>query len=376
MGLVKVQSIRNKLRLQVPSQTAREIGKRHIYLGLSDNERNKEIADERAKTLEYDILHNCIDYSLDRYTKGLIIKKQPNAKEKRQYQDLISLSKDYLENKRLSAKSSTYNNEKYLIDFLGRCPKTQVKDFLFIRKWLLENSTPLMTKKILAVCSRICKFSIKKGVLIDNPFDGLGNELKVKRKANEEKIQPYSLEEMNEVISYLKENYPKVAGFIEFLFLTGCRPSEAVALKWSDYKPDKKTLSINKAITFSQDKYNFEDSTKTGKDRVFPVGDRLENLLDRLKANSDGDYIVGRMGTYFKYGSFSNKPWRGIQKRMVEDGIVNQIRSLYQCRHTFGSLSEKQGIPISDIAYLMGNSIEVCMAHYIHHSRVVQLPKF
>jgi integrase len=69
-------------------------------------------------------------------------------------------------------------------------------------------------------------------------------------------------------------------------FLTGVRPGEASALRWSDYDPSAKPLGklkVSRAYSSSKRK---EKGTKTGRIRIVPVLPHLASMLERWR--SDG----------------------------------------------------------------------------------------
>ena len=77
--------------------------------------------------------------------------------------------------------------------------------------------------------------------------------------------------------------YHHYADLIEFLFLTAARTGEAVALFRSDIDFEKGVIHIRKTIAYVRGKPDPRDTTKTGKNREFPIEDpALEKLLRRV----------------------------------------------------------------------------------------------
>ena len=75
-------------------------------------------------------------------------------------------------------------------------------------------------------------------------------------------------------------NHSYYAPMVEFLALTGCRPSECHALVWSDIKNknDKTFIRFNKAFTAGISMPH----TKTREVRLFPCNQQLNELLDKI----------------------------------------------------------------------------------------------
>ncbi len=79
--------------------------------------------------------------------------------------------------------------------------------------------------------SACCKWAKKSGLIEADPFYGMASEIKLKKVSNEEvEIDPFSREERDRIIAAFKGNryYKRYAPLVEFLFLNGCRPSEAL----------------------------------------------------------------------------------------------------------------------------------------------------
>jgi integrase len=58
-------------------------------------------------------------------------------------------------------------------------------------------------------------------------------------------------------------NYGFYAKFIEFLFLTGCRPSEGVALQWKHLSQDCCSIHFKQAVVISEDGLVCKEGLKT-----------------------------------------------------------------------------------------------------------------
>ena len=100
------------------------------------------------------------------------------------------------------------------------------------------------------------------GIITNNPC-----ELVIMPKRNVEKqretAKTYSKEQLERLFDYLETKdsfyrscYDKT--LLRFLFFSGCRISEALALNWSDIDFTEKTVTINK--TLSQTKYGYKIS--------------------------------------------------------------------------------------------------------------------
>ena len=88
----------------------------------------------------------------------------------------------------------------------------------------------------------------------------------------------------------------------------------------------------------------------------------------------------GRASEAFVFVSRNDKPVddRMFQRRVFKPRLKElEIgeRDLYACRHTFATRAVRQGMKPHEVAYLMGDSVNVVLANYFHNDqRPVRLP--
>lgn len=113
--------------------------------------------------------------------------------------------------------------------------------------------------------SACCKWA-KKSELLDiaNPFEGMAAEVKVKKAGTEEdEVFPFTREERDRIIHAFVEDhyYRRYAPLIQFLFFTGCRPSEALALQWKHI--NRSTITFERAVVYDGEGLVLKDGLKT-----------------------------------------------------------------------------------------------------------------
>lgn len=104
-----------------------------------------------------------------------------------------------------------------------------------IRDWLVANKPANSAKRILTQINACCDWAVKSQLIESNPFVGMAADIRVPKGESEDTdINPFSLEERDRIIEGFRSDrhYKHYAPLIEFLFMTGCRPSEGVALQW------------------------------------------------------------------------------------------------------------------------------------------------
>lgn len=131
---------------------------------------------------------------------------------------------------------------------------------------------------------------------------------------------------------------PVIAAYIQALLLTGARPGELLALKWSDINARWKSLTI-------RDK----DESKGGKDgtRTIPLTPYVHHLLAGLPRRTEWVFSSDTL----------NQPIHSPRHRMGDVARVAGIDglSLHGLRRSYGSLSEWLELPAGVVAQIQGH---------------------
>jgi integrase len=198
-----------------------------------------------------------------------------------------------------------------------------------------------------------CIWAVDFGLIEYNPFE----KLKIKAKKPPTDIQPFTEEERKQIIAAFKEKESFYAPLIEFLFLTGCRPSEAIALRWRHIDAGLARITFCEARV-----YGITKGTKTNKSRIFPINPKLRSLLNAIKPRiTRGDDLVfpSKNGLGIDEHNLVRRQWNGTLKEL---GITR--RPLYNCRYTFISNCLGKGIQVQQVAAWVGNSSNTIWEHY------------
>lgn len=106
----------------------------------------------------------------------------------------------------------------------------------------------------------------------ENPFEDMAGDIKIPKGEKEETdINAFTQEERDRIILAFKESryYKYYAPLIEFLFMTGCRPSEAVALQWKHISSDFRFIRFEQAVVVSESGLVCKKGLKTRRSAVF-----------------------------------------------------------------------------------------------------------
>jgi hypothetical protein len=145
--------------------------------------------------------------------------------------------------------------------------------------------------------------------------------------------------------------------FVGTLFLTGMRPSEAVALRVADMDLNRKVLRISKSRNLKE-----EAATKTSaSDRTIPIGPGVIELLRPLvDKRARTDYLF----TNLHGGPIDQAEWPKDHWHRCLEGLDLRHRKFYATRHTFISLALTAGANLFAIAEYCGTSVQMIQQSY------------
>ncbi|WP_239113097.1 site-specific integrase [Halomicronema sp. CCY15110] len=385
-GSVKVINSNNRLQLRF-----RYAGKRHyLSMGLPDTTINRKAAEAKARQIELDIVSGNFDETLDKYKpQSALSTAEKITPEITPEVSLKELWEAFLEFKRPQCSENTmkYTYGVYT-GYLEKLPTHSLKEASQIRDHVLQTVPLNSAKRFITRLSACCKFAMKSGLADQNPFDGMAAEIKLPKASGEEgftEIDPFSIEERDAILQALRSNQfcsPKsahkhsyYAPLIEFLFATGCRPSEAVVLQWKHVTEDFSQILFEQALINTDGGRKIRKGLKTQERRRFPCNAKLQELLKSIKpeeASSDAWVFPSPKKEPIDLNNFRNRTWKKVLK-----GLGIEYRKIYQTRHTFITHALETGkLDAKDVARLVGNSPEVIYQHYAGNKRELVVPEF
>ena len=241
---------------------------------------------------------------------------------------------------------------KRIIDCFGdrRIKDIKARDVeLFLRSLTYSQKTVSGHRCVL---NMIFNFAVLRGYLEQNPV----TYIKTPRGLSKTKRELPTTQELRIV----SEHYSGFDLLPFFLLYTGCRKSEALAIRREDIDFENKIIKIRHHVIHDGNKPVYEDVVKT--EAAF----RDIILLDRLAAaipkkfngflfsmNGDGKKPLSK-GAY-------DKRWKSYCKRYDIDITAHQLR------HGYATMLFEAGIDIKDTQELMGHSdIGLTRAVYTH----------
>ena len=240
------------------------------------------------------------------------------------------------------------------------------RDAIAVRDFLVQTKPPRLARRILTQLAAACRWGMESGLMETNPFEGMARSVPNRGADEDAEINPFTPQEKQAVIAAFEAHpvYSFYAPLVKFLFATGCRPSEAIALEWGDLKGDKLTLQR----THSEGETS--PRLKTQKKRTILLNqEAIAAITFRATVSpkkSVNDLIFpSPEGKILDWHNFANRPWREILNALP--GI--EYRNPKQTRHTFITERVLAGDSPVNIARYCGNSPTTIYRNYLGASR-------
>jgi integrase len=372
---ISILNDRGKIRLKYLYGDKHEF----ISLGLDYTPENLKIAQAKANQIQSDIIFNHYE-GKEKY--------QINGKKKASPLFNLSQILDYYVQSK-QHDNTTINSVKILQSWLQRSPEKfltveNLSDWVnYLRKDIprLDNENKGYSDAYISSHLKILRASIYYAhsmgkITVDlNKVSLVCKLVKVK---NQKEIKVYSREEINLIISTFRnnKNHAFYANLIQFRFLTGCRPSEAVALTWDDILVSKEgKLVIRFCKRFA--KGELKQGLKNKKPyRYFPCNEQLSDLINKMRLTQHNYLIFPSLsGGYLNIDNLVKRHWNPVIDSLVVRGKLPYRIPFYDERHCFGTLICREINDLKTVSNLMGNSPEILQRHYLANDDLLVLPE-
>lgn len=223
-----------------------------------------------------------------------------------------------------------------------------------IMDYMLElDLSPKTFNNCLVPLRGVFELAVRLRLIETNPMLFIQN-----KKIQTELPDPFSKDEMNKLLDWLKANKTNEEElyywYYLMMFWTGLRPSEAFALKWNDVTDN--TLYIHKARVRGTEKR----VTKTHTVRLVYLNKHSQFAIENLR-KFNHDYVVFCPNTGQPF--YNDKPPRlRLQEAMKATGI--RLRPAYNTRHTYATMMLMSGLNPVFVANQLGHSLPMMMKRY------------
>jgi integrase len=335
--------------------------RRRLSLGLRDTPPNRALAEVKKKSIEQDWANETYDPSNFTYkpqTTG------SNATDITAPELFKRFTAHKLREGNISehTASARYRNIQLTLKTHLDKPVSEIgfHSAEALSDLFAKTLSPQVSKAQLTLLKACWSWGVGKYQVAErNPFEGFNGRFKsIPKKA----IEPFTRDEVKAIISGFKnsEKYTHYTDFVTFLFGTGCRLGEVVALTWADIKPNYSAVFIGKSTTGK-----FQNpTTKTGKARNVLLS---QSIATMLKARSlainpkDTDLIFLEKDR----GSIDNRVFLNRWKKVLASAGV-KYRKPYSTRHTAISHALENGANPIDVAGQCGHDVGTLFEFYAH----------
>ena len=331
-----------------------------------DNLWDINFAVAKAQQIDADIKLGCLDVTFVKY--GLPSKKDQVRTEE---VNLLTIWERYKKDNKARVQKTTQLNYWKLADNAISLLSPDLLDLANASQAIDKMLEKYSLGTIDRVCSSLiaaCNYAIGEGLIEKQPFSRLRKKRFPKRGRNDPKT--FSHEEITTIVKAFEEQAPDYATMIEFLAATGCRPEEAYGLNWEDIDLSRQTITIKRAYC-----RGILKGTKTNRQRYFPINQQLADLIKRIP-NRNWEIVFPSVhgDKRIDHNNFQRRFWLPIVRGLKEKGV--RYLSMYHLRHSFISFLIQQGLDISSVAAISGNSERIIIDYYLTTPKVSNLPHY
>lgn len=220
---------------------------------------------------------------------------------------------------------------------------------------------PRTCEQIKLTLRQIFQAAVRDNIIRMNPVEGIT----MPRHIREEKRALNALEKK----AIKAAEFDEMEGaFIYLLYGTGMRPGEAYALTWRDIDFAKNEVTINKSITFANNKQPRLVPPKTNSSiRVVPLPTMAVNALQRYRRTTTSLNVFGTVKGHYMNKTQCTTFWEHCKKKIEEQLGSPCVITPYYFRHNYCTELYYSGISIIEAQRLMGHSShEMIMRIYSH----------
>lgn len=313
--------------------------------------------------------------------------------EETKYRDLtdynvmfIDVYNEWLEFKRNKVKQTTFyafktRTRKHIIPFFEKYKLHYIKinDVLKWRDNILNiNITLQQRNRIITDLKEILEYA-RDNYDFDNKVVSKVQTVKISsiEKLKDSEWNYITYEEYQQLIE-LTDNFLYKRMF-EFLYYTGLRITEFIALTWNDIDLDKKTVRINKILTTKVDyaDYDILPPKTTNSIRTVDLPDNIITMLKKHKNEekkiygfNDSMYVFGNI-EFIKETTFRRYLNKYVKLAKIKPKNPNykegdSILTPHGFRHSHASLLVNLGLDFKDVAERLGDTPKMVESTYYH----------
>lgn len=310
-------------------------------------------------------------------------------------------------------KAATYKNDLRMWELYiekSVIGKSKIKDIRRIQiakvlneLYSINNLSWNTMKLIISLLNGCLTEAVNNGLIVRNPADKIGRELKRNDKKPKER-EALTEEQQNAFVEYIKQSttYCRYLPFFSFLLATGCRVGEASGITWRDIDLFKGEININHTLQYKKlgnvTEFHITSPKTEKSNRTIPLLQGLKHQLIEQKKynfmlNIPNDFeIDGYSG--FVFMTRTGKPYTNANVNRIIGDIVKAYNekegkkageekrepvflpafSAHALRHTFCTRLCENTSDIKSVQAIMGHSdVQTTLQIYAHSTEKKKL---
>lgn len=293
-------------------------------------------------------IHSVIEEYKKIYKKN--VKRTTFLSVERQYEEF----EDFIDSKRIITTITTQDLNRFF-------------DFLLYQKNLANQTTSTYKSRL----NKLFQYAVKNGYIETNPIEACIIEYKVRTESKKNPNKFLEDDEYNRLIEYTRKINLRYAMLFEWMYMTGMRAGEALALTWDkiDRKSNPPIAHVSSTLEYHQlkikDVYASTSPKTTASIRSVSLPNRCIEILaqiEELEGSNQGFIFTTSKHTPLTITAV-NAFLRTHRERM---GIDKNI-STHIFRHTHISKLAEMGLPLYSIQARVGHeNSQVTESIYLH----------
>lgn len=336
---IGVEPRATSIRLRFTYQGTR----RYEVLDLKPTPSNIQAAVRLAAQIKREIEFGVFDYAAT----------FPNSRSKPEVKTFGDFASEWLAS--IVVETSTMENYRPHISWWSKQFEGKRVDQItpmMIQKAVAERARTLSAKTVnntLIPLRGVFKAAEAEGLIEKSPTDKIKN-LKFQKPSPD----PFTREELEQIIDYMGRYPEPIWAFYAFAFLTGLRGSEQHGLRWGDIDWKANKIIVRRAVVRGKEK-----GTKSNRERYVDLSPRALDVLRRMRKHTQmrgddhevfcnpatakawkQDDLQSRLDTYW----YPTLRALGIRRRIS-----------YQTRHTYATTLLMAGVNVAYLARQLGH---------------------